>query len=265
MKKKSAIDRFPWWRLINDPRTWKAVDSLLESGLCEEAVVPLLREACAIPAPWAELHHETLKVRRDRRAKLAMLIRQTAYAIEQDPEARHFRVLGHDAVTTSVSNRPTIAGYLRDFSKLYEDRLNNSAEAKWLDGKGTTRMEYPEFVRREVARLLMRRVDNPRRSPIAAATELTNAILGADTATTGQLKQTFRHMRKKPTTTQSIEKPEKLSTAQACAVLGKPVHQKGVSGSTKSIVGQVAKMAGVHRNTARKHLKAQPVAKTKGV
>jgi len=69
-----------------------------------------------------------------------------------------------------------------------------------------------------------------------------------------QVLEAEKQMKSPNPKSQPIEKKTKKITAQACAVVGKPKHVKGVRGSTKSTVGQVAKLAGVHRNTARKHL-----------
>lgn len=206
MKKKrgvkntaKVVDRYPWWRFINDQRTWVAIDALLDRDLCEEDVVPMLQRICALPALWAELSHETLKERQTRRAKLAKQIRQIALAIEQDPEARHFRVWGADATTTTpIDGKPTIANYLRDFSQLYEKRGNgNRDEADWLAGETTTHMEFSKFVRREIALLLMFFLKDHKETPNAAAMNLANALIGGNSVTKEQIKQTFRHIKTK--------------------------------------------------------------------
>lgn len=197
-----GVDRYPWSWFIDDQRTWDAIDSLLEYGLCEELVVPMLREVCVLPGLWCELSHETLKERHDRRTKLAKKIRQLAYAIEQDPEARHFRVWDADALTTTpIDGKPTVANYLRGFSDRYEDMTGNNLREAALNGRATTRMKLHEFVSREVAILLMDHLKNPKLKPITAATNLTNALLCSaipyycHTVTNEQLKQTFRQIK----------------------------------------------------------------------
>lgn len=205
-EKNNAVEMlyvYHWWSFYRDhPMAAVAVNDLvMNSGLPAEKVLPMLREVSVLPGLWREMFRESPEARKERRTNLEKQIQQLAHAIEQDPEACNFHVFDENTViTSSFENKPTITKFLMDFSNLYKDCTKNPHEDV-LSGKTTTRMKLHEFVSREVARLLMLYLGNPKRKPITAAMNLTNALLcGAvpyyqNTVTYDQVKQTFRQIK----------------------------------------------------------------------
>lgn len=200
-----------FWRLVNDPRTWEAIDDLLDRGLCEDMVWPLLHRIARLPEIHKSIATETADDRKDRRMKLAHKILMLAAEIDDDPEARHYRVMDHENYTDfpaldwrmpdgRIEHReyPTIANYLRQFADGFSQSTGASdLYNEWTEGKRTTHNDLSAFARREVAAFLDRNLRKADTKPITAATNLVNALLGSGGVTYEQMKETFRHLHRK--------------------------------------------------------------------
>lgn len=178
-----------WRWLVDDPRTWAAVDQLLDRGLCEEYVFPLLQHLSRIPEMWARLDREAPEDRDDRRRALAHKVRALALEIDADPEARHDRIFDHRAITQGDSSRPMIADFLRGYADTLAER-GADALTEPLRGKKTTRNDLRSFVRREVALILETLLPPQETNPVAAATKLASVLLG-EVVTDPQMKKTY--------------------------------------------------------------------------
>lgn len=195
--------------MVDDSRTWSAIDSLLDSGLCEQNVIPMLRHISGLPEIHKSLVTETPEARTDRRRVMAHKIRALALELDADPDAKHYRVMDHKHLTQfraldwrhpdgQIEHReyPTVATFLRDFAEvLAKSQSSRDAYNTWTVGKKTTRNDLPTFIRREIAQLLDEALAQPKKAPITPAMNLANA-LREGSATYEQMKDTFRHLRR---------------------------------------------------------------------
>lgn len=182
---------------FNGSLTWKAIDQLLDKGLCEEYVFPLLRHIHSLPQAWEIITEESPEKTMDRRKKLSYEIRALALKLEADREAKHIRIEDHETIT-EVPTYPTLANFLRDIAD--EIGLKNKYYDHYeeqLTGKKTTRNDLNSFIRREIAQVLYSFLEQPNELPISAATYLSNAVLEIDSITKEQLKDTFKNIMKK--------------------------------------------------------------------
>lgn len=198
-------------RLVNEPRTWCAIDDLLDRGLCEENVIPILRHIAALPAFHEKIVTETPQAREERRRTLVNKIVDAALAIKDDPEAKHFRIVDHESITNepagwwlpegSIKRRayrdyPSIYGFLLDFAEhMSKHKGMSDSYDPWTRGKKTTRNDLPAFIRREIAQMLDELLEQPQEKPITAAMNLANVLL-EESANYEQMKETFRHFRR---------------------------------------------------------------------
>lgn len=190
----------PWEQLRDDPRTWFAIDSLLDRGLCEEYVFPLLQHLSILPELWRGFDSETPRERKDRRHALASKMRQLALAIESDTEAKHYRIFDHQSITTTpLQDRITVSDFLKELAGNCEAAGLTDAHDDSIPETRSTRNTLKAFVQREVAARLYELLGQPKRKPILATVLLCNAILqpiDGEEVTSEQIKSVYRTISK---------------------------------------------------------------------
>lgn len=195
-----------WTTLINDPRTWRAIDKLFDYELCEDLVFNLLQFIAGLPEMWQCLDEETPKKRETRRHDLVHKIRRLAIELDQDPDARHYKICPIDneisLTTSNILGSLKITDFLNSFSENIENDYHHRGrfDSFLPEKKNTT--ELDQFVRRQIAFTLRDILPPPEKrkkktNPIAAAVLLASAILKLDKeneVTPDQMSKAFKNL-----------------------------------------------------------------------
>ncbi len=186
----------PFEILRDDPRTWEAIDRLLERGMDEAFILPMLRSVANIPPVWKSLNTEPPEKRKKRRATLARKVRVLASELGQDIEAKHIRIVDGKSISQSpLPNSAPLHEYLREIANHIETRKTHDDVyyGEFLTGKSTTRMSLKDFAKREIFWLLDEWLDYPKTPPRKEARSLCTVLLGPKmTVTEAQMKMVKR-------------------------------------------------------------------------
>lgn len=198
--------------LVNDPRTWEAIDELLmppniklgsdglplldkqgrtipaevrarRGCLMEEHVIDMLGHIGTLHEAWEATRDEHPSDALSRRTSLAAKVRMLADEIATDPQARHIRIIDSERFTTTklIMNGKTprtLSDILSDIADHIDKRQSHSELYASIRGDKTTRDAREHFVTRKVIQCVYDLTGRPHQAPRSAITLLVNAALG---------------------------------------------------------------------------------------
>ncbi len=195
-------------RLRSNGRLREIIEAIkAHSG--DDVFLPVVQALTHVPELWIYAKQETAKKKTERRQALAKKLRSIAKSLDDDPDARWFRISSIDSIfTTPIENSayPTLSEYLKDVGEMLDDmsapriadtQMSGFYDADgtlhlpdktgtrtvnlfdmdlFVDGKKTTRMTLKEFAKREAWNII-NSFPLDKSSPNAEIAEIVNILL----------------------------------------------------------------------------------------